>query len=548
MISTRLTRGLCLAALSPLALSAQVVLADTVNGTGSAPITKDVETVRTAAEQEARRDIMREMLRKTIGEKRLSEVTPAQIDRFAGQIRPEMITGRQTARQGTQFSVTLTADIDQAWFRSMLSDADIDSASQRADGDRHLMLVYLDREDGTASDLSKPAVVDVAYDRRTGDSFSDHSTVTASSRESSAASSHRASAASSAAAGAQQSSANGAYSQRQNMAYGASAPDGSAVAGRGQSSSSGGFSGQASSAFAARSSSASVASSASAHAASSSFADRTKVDAESHDDVTYRAHVVYQTGPKDVDGDGIIDGLSGGLKDYDVAVANAHMAMATYFNGAPPRYVALKNDPRFEAFLQYLSTRNTPYFLAGTFAITQSGVDSASGRSLCSGRINASASASADGRILAAREYPATAVGGSPEDCAANLSQTLAKKAADDLGPQIQKEWRKQASAQVGHDSRQAAGYSLVLRAPKLDMGMQSDLMEVLSTLPGADSPAFVSASGTELRVNVTYAGAMPLQFAIYQKLRDKPAFAGLQANAEGRSVVLCLQVCGAGQ
>jgi hypothetical protein len=36
-----------------------------------------------------------------------------------------------------------------------------------------------------------------------------------------------------------------------------------------------------------------------------------------------------------------------------------------------------------------------------------------------------------------------------------------------------------------------------------------------VATLPGVQNSAFVSQNATQLQVNVTYAGAMPLQFAL---------------------------------
>jgi hypothetical protein len=50
------------------------------------------------------------------------------------------------------------------------------------------------------------------------------------------------------------------------------------------------------------------------------------------------------------------------------------------------------------------------------------------------------------------------------------------------------------------------------------------------------------------MRFTVRYAGNMPLQFALYNKLRSNPAFAGMQPTATGRSVTLCLSGCGAAQ
>ena len=560
MIENCIARRLGLAALLPLALNAGTALADTINGSGSAPITKDVETVRNLAEAEARRAIVREMLQHTLGARRMGEVTPEQIERFANQLRPEMITARNSSRVGNSFTVTLTAEVDQAWFRAMLADADIDSASQRADGDRHMIMVYLDREDGTASDLSKPAEVEVNYDRRTGSSFSDHSELTANSQEKAAASSSQASASSSSrasasnynVAGASSRNSSGASSQTgvsnegvttRNGSYASSAKIKSA--GAYSDSQSEAYKAQGSSASVAKTASASASKSSSSYSASSNLDDKKDVDAETHDDVSYHKRITYQQGPKSTDGDTAVIALSGSLLRYDVQVSNARMAMAEFFNGAPPRYSALKNDPRFGPFLSFVATKNSPYFLGGKLAITQTGVDGASGQSACSGVLEASANVSADGRMLGGNTYNAQALGSSPEDCAGKLTGRLADQAASDMGPTIQNHWRKQASAQAGHVSTQLAGYVLILRAAHLDMGMQADVMDALATLPGASNPAFVSSSETELQINVTYAGAMPLQFALFQKLRAKPAFSGMQASAEGRSILLCLQACG---
>jgi hypothetical protein len=75
-------------------------------------------------------------------------------------------------------------------------------------------------------------------------------------------------------------------------------------------------------------------------------------------------------------------------------------------------------------------------------------------------------------------------------------------------------------------------------------MVVQGDLMDAITTLPGVENTAFVSQTGTELRVNVVYAGGQPLQFALAGKLRDKPAFAHMQGQADGAAVLLCLGPC----
>ena len=529
--------------LAPLVAAAPAV-ADTVQGNGRATITKDAESVRNMAVLEAKRDIVRSMLITTLGNDRLREATPDIVDRMAGQVRDDMISAQTSERVGKDFLVHLTADIDQAWFRTMLSDFGLESASQRADGNRQLILVYLDRDDGTATDLSAPAEVNVEYDRRTGASFSDTSSVTASSKEAGGSSYRSASASSSAASGAQRSTASGAYRNRSAASYGASDRNGS-VAGSARGSSAGAYSGSSASGYSNRSASASATKASSAYAASSSFADRTNVQAEVHDDVRYRAHVVYQTPPKSVDGDSIRNGLSGELIKYDVKVAEAWPALSSYYPSGVPRYGDLKADPSYAGFLSSLKASSTPFFLGGTFAVSQEGRDPASGQSRCSGSFNGSAFASSDGSTLAAIQAANVTLGSSPENCAAVLTGKMAQIAAAQIGPQIQKHWRQQSRASVGQDSRQEADYTLVLRAAKLDMGLQADLLDAISATPGAQMQAFVSSGATELRLTVRYAGAMPLQFALFQQLRAKPAFSALQSTVDGRAITLCLAVCG---
>ncbi|WP_159983770.1 MULTISPECIES: hypothetical protein [unclassified Novosphingobium] len=513
--------SLCLAPM----MAASPALADTVQGNGRAAITKDTESVRNLAILEAKRDIVRAMLITTIGAGRIREATPDIIDRMAGQVRDDMISDQTSERMGKEFVVHLTADIDQAWFRTMLSDFGLDSASQRADGNRQMILVYLDRDDGTATDLSAPAEIDVEYDRRTGASFSDTSSVTASAKEAGGSSYRNASGSSSAASGAQRTAVSGAYRER---GVGA-----------------GGYAGSSASGYSNRASSASATKASSAYAASSSFADKTNVQAEVHDDVYYRAHVVYQTPPKSVDGDAIRQGLNGALLDYDVQVADSWMALSSYYPSGVPRYQDLKRDPSFAGFLGSLKAKDTPFFMGGSFKVTQSGRDPASGQALCSGQLDAGAAASEDGRTIASGVFPATALGISPEDCAANLAVKLSNAAAAKLGPQIQRRWRTKATAALGQDTRQEANYTLVLRAAKLDMGLQQDLMDAIASTPGAQMQAFVSSGASEVRLTVSYAGAMPLQFALFQQLRSRPAFAAMQSTVDGRAITLCLSACG---
>ena len=515
--------------------------AETVNGTGDAPITKDVETTRNLATAKARRQIVVALLTSTIGADRLREVPPATIDQIASQIRPDMITNQTAERQGTTFMVTLTADIDGAWFRQRLDDAGIDSSSQRADNDRALMLVMLDEQDGVASDYATPAEVDVDYTHAEGGSFHDHSSESARSHEADAASAHQASAYSTSAAGRSAASSSMAYQGRDAAAY--RGADGAAAT---SSHAAGAAASSANSAYAAHASGVAISASSRAHVQSAAYAEHTAVDSEVHDNTTYHSHVVYQRPPAGSDGDAIMAALKGSLVDYGVATGDSWQALNDFYHGAPPRYAALKQDARYNAFLGGLGTRNTPFFLGGTFAVTHSGTDPATGQARCSGSLDATASATADGRTISAKLVTQDAIGSSPEACAKKVAAALAQAAANAMGPQIQNYWRRQARAAVGQNSQQVADYTLVVHGPSLGMAQQADILDALQNTPGVESENFVSQTGTDIRFTVRYSGNVPLQMALYMKLRNQPAYAGMTATADGRSILMCIGGCGA--
>ena len=152
---SRLLLGAC----AGLALSMPAALAEIASGEGRAPIGKDIESVRTIAESEARRAIVTQMLLRTIGQQRMGEVGQQQIDSIAGQIGAEMIVTREPRREGNIFFMKLTADIDGGWFAQRLDDQGIQSNSQRASGDQQRIMVMIDPKTGPGRDFSKPAGV-----------------------------------------------------------------------------------------------------------------------------------------------------------------------------------------------------------------------------------------------------------------------------------------------------------------------------------------------------------------------------------------------------
>lgn len=515
-------RGFASARLVVPALAASLsvtvpVHAVSISGDGSAPVTKDLDTVRARAESDARRAIVVAMLKKTIGAERLNEVTPEQINALRSQLRSDMIVSRESLRDGGNFIVKLTAEIDQSWFQSLMGDEGIQTSSNRASGNRQLIFVMLDQVNGAGRDFAQPQEVNIEYDRASGGSFSDKSVVAASEKDRSASTSKRA----------------GAYRSSGAAAYGASSAYGS-VAGRSRGNTAG----------------ASSSSGASASSHSSAFIAKTNVQAEVHDDVRYREHVVYQRPAQNSPAGYALSALTGVLQDYDVTMADPDQALSSFFKGQAPRYNALRQSVRFSAFLSSLAQQRAPFFMGGTIAVQDAGRDGATNLARCTGNLDARAFATADSQMIAQGAVTASATGQTFEECEGKLANTLARGAADQIGPKIQRYWRGRASAiaSAGQNTAQTADYALVLRASALDMAMQADIMDALQATPGVQSQNFVSQQGNEMRFQVRYAGAVPLQLALYQKLRVRPGFERMQSTVNGRSVLLCLAGCGPAQ
>ena len=528
----------------PLALSLGAIAvpacADTVIGNGKAQITKDVASTQNAAMADARRDLVKEMMIAIIGLDRVKEVPPATIDQIAGQIRSDMFTGQTSERQGQTFIVHLTAEIDGAWFHQRLQAAGIDTSSQRADNDSAKMLVMLDETDGVASDFSKPAEIEIDYSHSQGDSFHDHSSEAASSHEADASSKRSASAYSASAAGRSSSSGSSAFQGSNAAAYrGVNGAAGSSTHVAGAASS------QSNAAYASHASGAAVSASSHAHTASSAYAEHTAVDAEVHNDTSFHSRVVYQRPPAGSDADRIMAALSGALGHHGVATSDSWPALDAFYHGSPPRYSALKSHG-FNDFLNSLSSRNIAFFLGGTFTVTHNGKDPATDWARCSGGLDATASAIVDGSNVASGTYSANAMGVTPEACTLKLVSILAKSASDDMGPTIESYWQRKARQAVGQNSHELADYTLVLHAASLGMAAQADILDALQQTPGVESENFVSQNATEIRFTVRYSGNLPLQNALYQKLRMHPEYAGMTATAQGRSIMMCISACGA--
>lgn len=545
--------------------TASPVAAEIFQGNGKAPISKDAETVRTLAEEAARKDLVMAMARSVIGAERLHELTPDVVARLAGQIRDDMITGRSATRQNKDYQITLTADIDRAWFQKRLDDENIRTSSDYAGGNRQAIFVMIDEVTGVARDTDKPAEVVVEYDRQIGSDFSDTSYASAS-QKARAGSTFQAAAASKESSSYAAAASERGQSAAQYKAAGAASMQaaGSAASQGMYGSSSGQYAGQAAMAHSASgsqssshqsaaavkaqnaSASASSVKAASASSYDASAVDRKNVQASTHDNTRFRHRITYQSNDKKGPSEFALSALNENLLRYDVSVAASAPVLSAYFSGNQVSYEQLKGKG-FNDFLAYLAQQNiAPFFMGGTMELRDSGHDEATGRATCTGTLNAAAFATSNARLLASGTAQGSSSGETYEACSGNLAASLAKQVGAKIGPDVQGYWREQMrdKAQKVSAATGVADYTLIVRGTSLPISVQADLFDALSTVPGLQNPVFLEQNDQQMAVQVTYGGPVPLHLALFQKLRTNPAFANMKPTANGQQVILCLSGC----
>lgn len=503
------------AAMAVAAVAATSVIAQdaTVSGSGSAQVTRDVESVRSLAEAAAKRDLVRSLSRQILGAERARGLTDEVVDSLATQIRSEMITGRSSERIGQTYRITLTAQIDRRWFQGQLSDFGVRSSLDFAGGDEQLIAVMIDEAIGVAPDHSQPAEIVTEYDRDRGASYSDQSTLAYSDRARSADSS----------AAAASSSSNGSFAVGYSDGYGSAAARGNA---------------RSSDAYAARRDSAS--------SRNTSLIDRTDVEASEHDVQRFRQRITYQSAATSQTGQAAMTALKDGLRDYDISTSDAAVLMAGFAPGPMPSFEDLSSGQRLDEFFSYARGRSTPFVLSGLLEINHGGRHAATGEATCTGEFTARVYDTNSGRELGIGSAEQTITGANTSDCENQVTALLARRVADEVGPDVQRAWRD-----VAQDRAEAlevvsgpADWTLTVRGSELGMAAQADLMDALAAVPGIDSHAFLSQSANQLDLQVRYSGSEPLNLALYRRLRSSPAFANMDTEMTPGRLMVCQSGC----
>ncbi len=484
-------------------------------GTGYADVSDDVTLVKSTAEAQARKSLVRALLEDAVGAERAAQVANETLMSLAEQIQPSMILSQSGQREGARYKWTISANVDRAWFTTQIRLKGIETPAQTAGASQRLIFVMLDQNNGIGRNYNKPQEIITEFDSSKGASYSDTSIAAYSEKERAASSSSARSAAS--ASG----SASAAYSNGYE----------SAAARR---------SGRAASASSSRS--------AAAYSHSVSAVQKNNVQAEEHDDVHYRQEIRMQkvetkSGPSDY----AMNAMSRELVNYGVEFADASPALNSYFAGKRPLWSQLMMDARLASFQKSLEAKQGAFFMGGNMNVQDTASDG--GLFTCTGTLDARVSATSNGRVIASGSANGTASDvNSAERCEAKLAEKLATKVVQDIGPQVKLFWmdqaRNQATAQAVAAAKAGGTYSLVFRANALDMATQADIMDALQNVSGVSGPVMVGQASNSVTFQVRYDGGFPINIAIYQKMRQNPRYEKMQSTINGTDVAICLDVC----
>ena len=73
---------------------------------------------------------------------------------------------------------------------------------------------------------------------------------------------------------------------------------------------------------------------------------------------------------------------------------------------------------------------------------------------------------------------------------------------------------------------------------------MQADIFDALGAISGVTKQAMLAQTNNQMSFQVSYQGGVPLQLALFQKLRSNPAYAQMKPQVDGRMITLCMSGC----
>ncbi|GAB7541402.1 hypothetical protein [Cupriavidus sp. 8B] len=510
-------------------------------GVGTAKISDDLNSVRTSALRQAKRNAVLAALDKVVGAgtSKNSEVQ-ARLDDLVVQVGEESFYSPTPSSADGQYQVSITLRMDDKALRTQISDLGL--AMNTTATRSQPILVMMDEFFTTPTNLRAPLEELTEFRHEEGAHYNEKEAAASSNKSAYAASSKAAYASKEQAAFAVKDSSAGRVSAARDTQVAGAARDAyggqAAVAGR----DSGRFdAASASSHQAAGAASRQVAAASSSNvaaASSSQSAYAHSVNAEDHNNTYFRKLVKYQpqnTGPDKKNY--TYNELKGQLGDLDIKVLDNAIFKSKYFGNRAITLDQLENGAELAKYVDFARQEATAdYLMIGSSVIYDLGTDKNSGQPACTGVASTKTFSTKTGEDIGSATQSEAAIGASSDDCRAKLAVKLASSLGNQVGKRIQEFAKKR--------TMYGAEYVIRLTGGNLSLMSRTAFNQALKTVPGLDKATQRQAGASQVEVVAVYKGSDPLDQAVAMVLGNNPQFASLDSMVDGNVITLCINGC----
>ncbi|MEC5409318.1 hypothetical protein VOM14_27585 [Paraburkholderia sp. MPAMCS5] len=510
-------------------------------GVGTTAITGDINSVRTTALRQAKRNAVLAALDKVVGAgTSKSPDVQSKLDDLVVQVGDESFYNATPSSADGQYQVSVTLRMDDKALRTEISDLGLalNTTATRSQP----ILVMMDEFFTTPTNLHAPLEELTEFRHEEGSHYNEKEAAASSKSAAFAASSNSAYASKEQAAFAVNDKSANRVSAAHDTRVAGAAQDGygnaAAVAGRdsGRYDASGERSHQA--AGAASRDVAAAQSTKVAAASSSQSAYAHNVNAEDHDNTYYRKLVKYQpqnTGPDRKNY--TYNELKGQLGDLDIKVLDNALFKSRYFGDRAITLDQLENSAELAKYVDYARKDATAdYLMIGSSVIYDVGIDKNSGQESCTGVASTKTFSTKTGEDIGSATQSEAAIGASSDDCRARLAVKLAGSLGNQVGKRIQEFVKKR--------TMYGAQYTIRLTGDNLSLMTRTSFSQALKNVPGLDKATQRQAGSGQLEVIATYHGSDPLDQAVAMALAGSPQFASLDSAVDGNVITLCMNGC----
>jgi len=533
---------LCAAIAAVVAAPAAYAMDIEARGVGTAKISEDLNSVRTSALRQARRNAVLAALDKVVGAgtSKNPEVQ-ARLDDLVVQVGEESFYGATPSSADGEYRVSITLRMDDKALRTEISDLGL--ALNTTTTRSQPILVMMDEFFTTPTNLRAPLEELTEFRHEEGASYNEKEAASSASKSAYAASSKAAYASKEQAAYAVKDASAGRVSAARDTQVAGAAQDGyggqAAVAGRDSARYDAASASSHQAAGAASRQVAAASSSNVAAASSSQSAYARNVSAEDHNNTYFRKLVKYQpqnTGPDKKNY--TYNELKGQLGDLDIKVLDNAIFKSKYFGNRAITLDQLENGAELARYVDFARQEATAdYLMIGSSVIYDLGVDRNSGQPACTGVASTKTFSTKTGEDIGSATQSETATGASSDDCRARLAVKLAGSLGNQVGKRIQEFAKKR--------TMYGAEYVIRLTGGNLSLMSRTAFNQALKNVPGLDKAVQRQAGASQLEVVATYKGSDPLDQAVAMALGGNPLFAGLDSMVDGNIVTLCMNGCG---